>query len=409
MIDKQIYKDASIIFKRQFFDVEVQEYLPISADELLSQHLLITGVTGSGKSSTALTIIEELKNNQQNVIVLDPTGEFQAIPNVQRIILGDDGFFDITHLTSEQIAHLLNITDKSLLAHLPAAIESLQIQNNVVTKPGIYKKINRSQFEHDHLVDQLKIKDKHFDLSLLANQLQEEFIIPYADERADFSLLGQTYDKEAIVNAWASLSQLKQTLKNKQIRSLLSRSKKQEIVHYDVEYLLRLFTTRQATKQSLIIDLSLFSHERKINQILVEILIIQMMSIAKLNRPGFPVTIFIDEAHRYLSNSGHGNHGIFSLIREGRKLGLDLMLSTQSPLDIPVELLGQFGSAIVQRLNTRNEIKNLLNIKEDLIDTVTNLATGEALLKTVTHQELKKVKVEQSTISHQTENIHFGL
>lgn len=409
MIDKQKRKDTSLIFKRQFFDVKAQEYLPISADELLSQHLLITGVTGSGKSSTALTIIEELKKNQQNVIVLDPTGEFRTIPNVQRIVLGDDGFFDVTHLTSDQIAHLLNITDESLLANLPAAIESLQIQNNVVAKPGIYKKINRSQIEHDNLVEQLKIKDKYFDLSLLANQLQEEFITPYVDERADFSLLGQIYDKEAIAKAWSSLAQLKQTLKNKQIRTLLLRSTKQEIVHYDVDYLLRLFITRRATKQSLIIDLSLFSHEQKLNQVLVEILTLQMMSIAKLNGLSFPVTIFIDEAHRYLSNDGHGNYGIFSLIREGRKLGLDLMLSTQSPLDVPVELLGQFGGFIVQRLNTRNEMKNLLIIKEDLIDQVAHLATGEALLKTIGRQELKKVKVELSTISHQTENIPFGL
>ncbi|MDC2805474.1 ATP-binding protein [Leuconostoc suionicum] len=409
MMDKQKRKDTSLIFKRQFFDVKAQEYLPISADELLSQHLLITGVTGSGKSSTALTIIEELKKNQQNVIVLDPTGEFRTIPNVQRIVLGNDGFFDVTHLTSDQIGHLLNITDESLLGKLPAAIESLQIQNNVVAKPGIYKKINRSQIEHDNLVEQLKIKDKYFDLSLLANQLQEEFITPYVDERADFSLLGQIYDKKAIAKAWSSLAQLKQTLKNKQIRTLLSRSMKQGIVHYDVDYLLRLFITRQATKQSLIIDLSLFSHEQKLNQVLVEILTMQMMSIAKLTGPSFPVTIFIDEAHRYLSNNGHGNHGIFSLIREGRKLGLDLMMSTQSPLDVPVELLGQFGSFIVQRLNTRNEMKNLLIIKEDLIDQVANLATGEALLKTVGRQELKKVKVELSTISHQTENIQFGL
>ncbi|MGB2509983.1 ATP-binding protein [Leuconostoc suionicum] len=408
-MDKQKRKDTSLIFKRQFFDVKAQEYLPISADELLSQHLLITGVTGSGKSSTALTIIEELKKNQQNVIVLDPTGEFRTIPNVQRIVLGNDGFFDVTHLTSDQIGHLLNITDESLLGKLPAAIESLQIQNNVVAKPGIYKKINRSQIEHDNLVEQLKIKDKYFDLSLLANQLQEEFITPYVDERADFSLLGQIYDKKAIAKAWSSLAQLKQTLKNKQIRTLLSRSMKQGIVHYDVDYLLRLFITRQATKQSLIIDLSLFSHEQKLNQVLVEILTMQMMSIAKLTGPSFPVTIFIDEAHRYLSNNGHGNHGIFSLIREGRKLGLDLMMSTQSPLDVPVELLGQFGSFIVQRLNTRNEMKNLLIIKGDLIDQVANLATGEALLKTVGRQELKKVKVELSTISHQTENIQFGL
>ena len=407
-MDKQKRKDTLLIFKRQFFDVKAQEYLPISADELLSQHLLITGVTGSGKSSTALTIIEELKKNQQNVIVLDPTGEFRTIPNVQRIVLGNDGFFDVTHLTSDQIAQLLNITDESLLGKLPAAIESLQIQNNVVAKTGIYKKINRSQIEHENLVERLKIKDKYFDLSLLANQLQEEFITPYVDERADFSLLGQTYDKEAIAKAWSSIAQLKQTLKNKQIRTLLSRSMKQGIVHYDVDYLLRLFITRQATKQSLIIDLSLFSHEQKLNQVLVEILTMQMMSIAKLTGPSFPVTIFIDEAHRYLSNNGHGNHGIFSLIREGRKLGLDLMMSTQSPLDVPVELLGQFGSFIVQRLNTRNEMKNLLIIKEDLIDQVANLATGEAFLKTIGRQELKKVKVELSTISHQTENIQFG-
>ncbi|GMA69201.1 hypothetical protein GCM10025879_04470 [Leuconostoc litchii] len=380
----------------------------MSADELLSQHLLITGVTGSGKSSTALTIIERLKKGQQNVIVLDPTGEYQSIPEVHRVVLGDDAFFDISNLSDLQIAQFLNITNKYLLDKLPTAIKSLQIQHNIIGQSGVYRKINRQQSEHDRFLSQLKLSDKYFDLNLLANQLQEEFILPYADERADFTLLGQVYDNATIAQVWSNLNDLKQTLQNEQVQSLLTRSNNSKIVHYDIRYLLRLFITRRASKQSLVVDLSLFSHNKQLNKLIIDILTNLMMSIRENYPQEFPVVVLIDEAHRYLTDITNENQGIFSIVREGRKLGLDLILSTQSPMDVPVELIGQFGSLIIHRINTKQEIQRLM-INEDIAGLIATLSVGEAYLKTNQKKSLKRIKSVFSEINHDTSNVSFDL
>ncbi|MGY0220992.1 hypothetical protein ACW18Z_04775 [Limosilactobacillus fermentum] len=38
-------------------------------------------------------------------------------------------------------------------------------------------------------------------------------------------------------------------------------------------------------------------------------------------------------------------NGIFQVLREGRKLGLSMIMTTQSPLDLPAELRSQFPTS----------------------------------------------------------------
>ena len=69
-----------------------------------------------------------------------------------------------------------------------------------------------------------------------------------------------------------------------------------------------------------------------------------------------PVKVVIDEAHRYLPTNGDlKNNGIFQIAREGRKLNLALIITTQSPLDLPSELRSQFGNLIVHHLAAPQE------------------------------------------------------
>jgi DNA helicase HerA-like ATPase len=52
----------------------------MNAEDLMNQHLLIAGVSGSGKTHTAMVIVEELANKTRYpVVVLDPHGEYLTV------------------------------------------------------------------------------------------------------------------------------------------------------------------------------------------------------------------------------------------------------------------------------------------------------------------------------------------
>jgi hypothetical protein len=72
---------------------------------------------------------------------------------------------------------------------------------------------------------------------------------------------------------------------------------------------------------------------------------------------GRPLVVALDEAHHFLSRTlGEEDSGsyldCFEIIaREGRKLSLNICISTQRPRDIPEGILSQIGTFIVHRLN----------------------------------------------------------
>lgn len=103
----------------------------------------------------------------------------------------------------------------------------------------------------------------------------------------------------------------------------------------------------------------------------------------------------IDEAHRYLPTTEQelSRNGIFQLLREGRKVNLQLILTTQSPLDLPDRLRSQFAQAVVHRLSSQSELAALPVATE--LTTTGTLAVGEALLLAV-GEPSQVVRVQKS-------------
>lgn len=95
----------------------------------------------------------------------------------------------------------------------------------------------------------------------------------------------------------------------------------------------------------------------------------------------FPVNIIIDEAHRYLPTNEDvlSENGIFQVLREGRKVGLNVILTTQSPLDLPAKLRSQFPNLLVHHLASPEEVGSL-NLDSQLTATVSGLGIGQAIM-----------------------------
>ena len=80
---------------------DASQPLSIDANSLLAHHLLITGATGSGKSTSLLRLVECLRDKKQATIIFDPTGEYQTAGHVVRYKLGENASIDVSQLTAK--------------------------------------------------------------------------------------------------------------------------------------------------------------------------------------------------------------------------------------------------------------------------------------------------------------------
>ncbi|MCO0831884.1 ATP-binding protein [Fructobacillus sp. W13] len=99
-------------------------------DQLMAKQLLITGQTGSGKSTSAKRMIHELQKNDLTNIVFDPTGEYGLdLDNCVEYRLTQNAYIDLSNQSAETLVGLFNLNwDGLLITKLAAAITSLRIQ-----------------------------------------------------------------------------------------------------------------------------------------------------------------------------------------------------------------------------------------------------------------------------------------
>ena len=171
--------------------IALTDNFAVTPDDLLRQHLLILGATGSGTSTSAVTILHDLMMQNQTTIIIDPTGEYTKLPHAVVAKLGYNAFIDYEQLTGAEIAQIFGVTEAVATEKVVDAWQSLKIQKNVVRQSGVYQKVNRpwATFEADaqRLYDYPQPADMH----LLPEQLQQEFAVP----TDDFDLIGQTIDQ----------------------------------------------------------------------------------------------------------------------------------------------------------------------------------------------------------------------
>lgn len=53
-----------------------EEEVSLSPSTLFNHHLLVVGATNSGKSTSALSILDKMITEKKKVLIIDPTGEY---------------------------------------------------------------------------------------------------------------------------------------------------------------------------------------------------------------------------------------------------------------------------------------------------------------------------------------------
>ena len=154
--------------------------------------------------------------------------------------------------------------------------------------------------------------------------------------------------------------------------------------------------------KSLYLNASEISIEDGVGSMIIDVICNYIIN-QNISKENLAFVIFVDEVHRYtkdISNSGYQT-ALTNIAREGRKKGIYLFLTTQSPQDVPDILLSQVGSLIVHRLTHKNELDAIRNhVSEDLLKIVPKLTQGEAVLTSINLLSDLKIKVKKCNRSH---------
>lgn len=128
------------------------------------------------------------------------------------------------------------------------------------------------------------------------------------------------------------------------------------------------------------------------------------------------LSIVIDEAHNYLNSKTIENEDKMAMrtlevfekiIKEGRKFGVYMTISSQRPADISPTILSQCHNYVIHRLANPNDIKQIYNvvsfIDQKSIDMLSILAPGQAIFSGTAFLSPTLVQVKRPTFSVESE------
>lgn len=330
----------------------------INADPniLFGKHCAIFGNTGSGKSCTVTSILQGVyleKDRLQNAnskslktIIIDSNEEYSNIFDNKGvkpdwIALKDYTDLELSHkdLSFYELTQLLKEDSPNVLAYLKDAVKKVKKSSNPDTK--VYYDFAQLQVEIEEAVPIKNGKKDDFVLGFLKHIIKR--INHFAeDERfqAVFKKEGNTIEK--FLN-----SETEQVL-------ILSLTVANDI--------LALFVY--------MISKSIFNYKTSIT-----------------HRKKENILLVLEEAHRYISTTSTdqmNNYYIDKLAREGRKFGVNLMVSTQRPSEVSNTVISQCNSLIVHKITNNRDLEFIRNTIEyddkSQIDLLTSLKQQQALV-----------------------------
>lgn len=375
----------------------------LNGDKLFQRHVALLGSTGSGKSYTVATLLEQAHElNSPNILLFDIHGEYSELPYVQHIKVAGPGdlstaredilFLPLWLLTFEEIQSLiLDATEQAAPNQTMAVLEAV-----TNAKEQTVESLDMREALDSFTVD----SPIPFRVEQLVSFLEEkngetrdtgEIYKSGAKAGEAKTIQGPLYDK---------LTKLLIRLRNKiedRRYGFLFRAPDQ---YHEYHTLDRIATTLLGTpgmagytKPGIkVIDFS---------EVPADVLPVMVSLISRLvfqiqywvsGDDRHPVLLICDEAHLYLPNSASGNLGVLErkavenferIAKEGRKYGVGLFVISQRPSDVNTTILSQCNNVIALRLTNERDKAVVRGLLPDslggIIDSLAGLEVGEAL------------------------------
>ncbi len=375
-----------------------------SPERLFSRHCAILGTTGGGKSYTLAQLIEQVVKAGGKAILLDASGEFDGLHGADHRHVGEHPnataetkvTFPHWQFTDSDIRALLRPSAQSQVPKLEEAIRSLKLVNIVTTNPianlaiksGVLEKSGQLKAPFEQAIQQNapQLQDGKWNFSSLAKQIVNECVWPDAGTAAipDKTKWGGSAQND-VGHCLNLISRIEAYSRNSHLKWMLDADQSHTIPNVILEFV-------QSERGLLRLDLSQVPFEASAREVLVNAIGRYLLKIARdkeINHAK-PLLVFIDEAHQFLnrhvgddSNSAHLD-AFGNIAKEGRKYGLNVVIATQRPRDIPEDVLSQIGTLIVHRLTNQHDQEIVKRAVGDMdqrsASFLPTLGQGEALL-----------------------------
>ena len=362
--------------------------IPVDGDKFFNKHIAIVGSTGSGKSYSVATIIQQAiqgKNSQykglnnSHIVIFDIHSEYKsAFPKANLI--------DINSL---RLPYWLLNSDE--LQELFIDTEANDHNQRNVFKEAVVKS------KKEHFKGDENQKEKiHFDSPLM---FEMNDVLSFAKSKNEEKVPGAREPKAGPLNGKLSnfISRLENKLADKRLSFLLG----DEAKTATFENVLKSLIGYGENKTNVtILDLSGIPFDvlsitvSLISRILFEYgyfykRACEGKAIEDIAYNDVPLLLVYEEAHKYVPNNDSAKYrasreSIERIAKEGRKYGVSLLLASQRPSEISETIFSQCNNFLALRLtnpNDQNYVKRLLpDTMGNIIDRMPTLKAGESLL-----------------------------
>lgn len=382
---------VSLLAEGKQDDVANQIYLPLASlpndvsvtihvtpEKLFSRHCAILGATGGGKSYSMTNIIEQVRDAGGKAIVIDPTGEYESL-DCESYYVGNQVnatpastlTFPHWQFTDSDIRAFLRPSAQSQSPKLDAAIESQKIvwhfwqtqgHNLDITAQFLLNKSGQAKVYYENALLTMNgfINSAPWVFRNVADQIVNECIWPNGgnSNNPNASIWGGRADND-VGHCLNLIARIKSYANNPNLKWMIDVDPALETIPNLIEK----FCTSTYENRILRLDLSGVPFEANSREILVNAIGRKLLSIARrgdINHKK-PMLVFIDEAHQFLNKRIGEDTSKFELdafgniAKEGRKYGLNTIIATQRPRDIPEDVLSQIGTLIVHRLTNHHD------------------------------------------------------
>lgn len=341
---------------------------------LFNRHLFVVGTTNSGKSTSALSILDKLVIAKKKALIIDPTGEYQnsfSTHEVKKLNLGIDTAISPGKISMQQWSMLFETNSNTQNAVLAEAIRSLRYQYKTGQTSYLKKEGEDISLMQLNLAS-VTNSDTDFDISLLPEQIAAESVSEPNNKKNTY-----VYDSfRSNLNSYL-IQKVNFQLANTNFLNFFTHKPRMLDLLDEINNFIHTPNT------SLYINTTMLGAAEGIGSMIIDLICNFIIGESNIS----PFVFFIDEVHRYtksIYSENEFHNGLTLVAREGRKKGIFLFLTSQNPQDVSPVLLGQVGTLLIHRLTHNDEIRAIQNHLDDYsIKQIKKLNQGESILTSI--------------------------
>ena len=407
----------------------------VTPEKLFSRHCAILGATGGGKSFSMMNIIEQVKKAGGKAIIIDPTGEYSSLPCTSYYVgehpsATDQNKVTFPHwqFTDSDIRAFLRPSAQSQSPKLEAAIESQKVvtqnyqQSNhglTITPNYLLNKSGQAKWPYENALLAMNsfIHTTPWCFKNIAEQIVNECVWPNGGNASNpnSTIWGGRADND-VGHCLNLISRIKAYANNPNLKWMIDVDNTLQTI----PNLIDRFCSPQNNQKIIRLDLSEVPFEANSREILVNAIGRKLLTVARKGQINHeqPLLVFIDEAHQFLNKKVGEDTSRFELdafgniAKEGRKYGLNTIIATQRPRDIPEDVLSQIGTLIVHRLTNQLDqdiVKKAVGaIDQRSASFLPVLGQGEALLLGVDFPFPMTVKMKKPNNKPTSESAEYS-